>query len=275
VEARTISFPGQFSPPSETAEKQSRKCSAPSPSSPSPPRPTPGDSLTRLMTTTLASILGAEAESVDMFQDNWRACGGALHVRFMRNDFLDPRARPRYRTPRRFGDARRYPYSILLDISSDPSPNLVLRRSDGLLPALQTFVTHFDHYLSMRALPRPRYVSEKCEALVGVLRSMCHMSRLNPIHNRPPPNPAQPIPNITHARPPTAQPMLRPMQQRPTPSPPHTHPTTRPTDTALFREQMQAAAEALTASMHRLHGEGGAILVVRNTVPGHWECVER
>ncbi len=48
-----------------------------------------------------------------------------------------------------------------------------------------------------------------------------------------------------------------------------------PRDPKLFREQMHAAADALTGTMHRLHGEDGAILVVRNTVPGHWECVQR
>ncbi|CAM9748091.1 unnamed protein product [Hapterophycus canaliculatus] len=38
---------------------------------------------------------------------------------------------------------------------------------------------------------------------------------------------------------------------------------------------MDAAAEALTSSMNRLHGAGKAVLIVRNTVPGHWGCTER
>lgn len=47
----------------------------------------------------------------------------------------------------------------------------------------------------------------------------------------------------------------------------------RPAD--QFGREMDAAAEALTSSMHRLHGNDKAILVVRNTVPGHWGCNER
>ncbi|CAM9961222.1 unnamed protein product, partial [Scytosiphon promiscuus] len=37
---------------------------------------------------------------------------------------------------------------------------------------------------------------------------------------------------------------------------------------------MATASKVLTASMKRLHG-GKAILMVRNTLPGHWECTER
>ncbi|CAN0273303.1 unnamed protein product [Pylaiella littoralis] len=41
-----------------------------------------------------------------------------------------------------------------------------------------------------------------------------------------------------------------------------------------YQQKMTAASKALTASMKRLHGES-AILMVRNSVPGHWECRER
>lgn len=37
---------------------------------------------------------------------------------------------------------------------------------------------------------------------------------------------------------------------------------------------MNVTSEALSASMKRLHGDD-AILVARNTVPGHWGCTER
>lgn len=48
-----------------------------------------------------------------------------------------------------------------------------------------------------------------------------------------------------------------------------------PRPAAQYGRQMDAAAEALTSSMNRLHGKGKAILVVRNTVPGHWGCMKR
>jgi len=41
-----------------------------------------------------------------------------------------------------------------------------------------------------------------------------------------------------------------------------------------YRSQMKNSSEDLSASMRRLHGDD-AILVVRNTVPGHWECDKR
>lgn len=41
-----------------------------------------------------------------------------------------------------------------------------------------------------------------------------------------------------------------------------------------YGETMRNASHKLTSSMRRLHGED-AILVVRNTVPGHSDCVER
>lgn len=41
-----------------------------------------------------------------------------------------------------------------------------------------------------------------------------------------------------------------------------------------YGETMRNASRKLTSSMRRLHGED-AILVVRNTVPGHPDCVER
>lgn len=40
-----------------------------------------------------------------------------------------------------------------------------------------------------------------------------------------------------------------------------------------FREMMVAAGTNLTTSMERLHDN--AVKVVRNTVPGHWECHTR
>jgi len=49
-----------------------------------------GDSLTRHMTTTLASVLGAKAISLHKLQDQWQACEGQLRLRFVRNDHLDP-----------------------------------------------------------------------------------------------------------------------------------------------------------------------------------------
>lgn len=41
-----------------------------------------------------------------------------------------------------------------------------------------------------------------------------------------------------------------------------------------FRTMMGISSEELTASMKRLHGDD-AILVVRNTTPGHWGCSRR
>lgn len=41
-----------------------------------------------------------------------------------------------------------------------------------------------------------------------------------------------------------------------------------------YRSQMKNASEDLSASMRRLHGDD-AVLVVRNTVPGHWGCDDR
>lgn len=41
-----------------------------------------------------------------------------------------------------------------------------------------------------------------------------------------------------------------------------------------FGPAIEAASEVITKSMRRLHGED-AILVVRNTATGHWECNER
>ena len=41
-----------------------------------------------------------------------------------------------------------------------------------------------------------------------------------------------------------------------------------------FRTRMDTSSEELTASMKRLHGDD-AILVVRNTAPGHWGCTRR
>ncbi|CAM9638025.1 unnamed protein product [Ascophyllum nodosum] len=53
-----------------------------------------GDSLSRHMTTTLASVLRADniiGGDGGRCHDEWSACGGALSLRFQRNDFLDPR----------------------------------------------------------------------------------------------------------------------------------------------------------------------------------------
>lgn len=38
-----------------------------------------------------------------------------------------------------------------------------------------------------------------------------------------------------------------------------------------YADMMSNASSALTASMRRLHGYD-ALLVVRNTTPGHWNC---
>ena len=37
---------------------------------------------------------------------------------------------------------------------------------------------------------------------------------------------------------------------------------------------MRAASESLAATMKLLHGDD-AVLIARNTVPGHWGCTER
>eukprot|EP00904_Undaria_pinnatifida_P012817 jgi/Undpi1/8666/HiC_scaffold_25.g11131.m1 len=53
-----------------------------------------GDSLTRLMSTTLASTLRAEgivAGSDQRCHDEWLACNGTLKMHYQRNDFLDTR----------------------------------------------------------------------------------------------------------------------------------------------------------------------------------------
>lgn len=47
-----------------------------------------------------------------------------------------------------------------------------------------------------------------------------------------------------------------------------------PRSDAEYAAKMTAAATVLSTSMKRIHGEG-AILVVRNTVPGHWNCIPR
>lgn len=41
-----------------------------------------------------------------------------------------------------------------------------------------------------------------------------------------------------------------------------------------FAPAMSTAAEVLSSSMKRIHG-GDAVFVVRNTVPGHWNCTAR
>lgn len=51
-----------------------------------------------------------------------------------------------------------------------------------------------------------------------------------------------------------------------------THPTAGGID--AYREKMNATSAVLTASMTRFHGEN-AILVIRNTSPGHSECLKR
>ncbi|CAN0117528.1 unnamed protein product, partial [Ectocarpus sp. 8 AP-2014] len=51
-----------------------------------------------------------------------------------------------------------------------------------------------------------------------------------------------------------------------------THPTAGGID--AYRKKMNATSAVLTASMTRLHGEN-AILVIRNTSPGHSECLKR
>lgn len=38
-----------------------------------------------------------------------------------------------------------------------------------------------------------------------------------------------------------------------------------------YEQMMTSASEALTSSLKRLHGDNG-IFVVRNSLPGHWEC---
>lgn len=41
-----------------------------------------------------------------------------------------------------------------------------------------------------------------------------------------------------------------------------------------YQQRMTTSSASLTASMKRLHGDN-AILMVRNTVPGQWECQQR
>ena len=48
-----------------------------------------GDSLTRLMTTTIASMIGATLTLVEKEGDLWEACDGKTMMRFIRNDYLD------------------------------------------------------------------------------------------------------------------------------------------------------------------------------------------
>lgn len=138
------------------------------------------------MTTTLATVLRAEAVAVDPFKDSWEACGGALKVRFMRNDFLDTRTLPRYKTLQCERGVR----------GGTPVDNTRCRifATDETLAEFDTLVVN------------------------------------SGAHPRPAPE---------------------------------------------FGRQMDAAAETLTESMNRLHGKGKAVLVVRNTTPGHWGCTER
>lgn len=170
--------------------KTFNRCILPSlPSSPLPPaRPSPlacllptpqhttypGDSLTRLATTTLASVLRAKPIDIGLFGDEWEACGGELKVQFIRND--------------------------LLDVGTTP-PLVIPNNAHWKLFAADEILREFDTL---------------------VVNSGAH------------PRPA-----------------------------------------AQFGQQMDAAAEVLTSSMNRLHGKNNAILVVRNTVPGHWGCTER
>ena len=46
----------------------------------------------------------------------------------------------------------------------------------------------------------------------------------------------------------------------------------RPGD--VYGPAMRVASDALSASMKSLHGDD-AILIVRNTTPGHWDCTAR
>eukprot|EP00752_Nemacystus_decipiens_P006289 g5669.t1 len=145
-----------------------------------------GDSLTRLMTTTLATVLRADGVSTDTFKDNWQACGGDLKVRFMRNDYLDTRTAPRYK-------------SLLCEQGVGGGPQAENTRcrifaTDETLGEFDTLVVNSGAH--------PRGAPE-------------------------------------------------------------------------YGRQMDAAAEALTEAMHRLHGRDRAVLVVRNTAPGHWGCTER
>lgn len=145
----------------------------------------PGDSLTRLSTSTLAAILRAKPIELDTFGDVWEACGGELKVRFIRNDYLDARVAPRYASP-------------------------MCEEFPGGATALNTRCRLFGTDATLRDFD------------TLVVNSGAH------------PRPA-----------------------------------------AQYGRQMDAAAEALTRSMNRLHGKDKAILVVRNTVPGHWGCTER
>ena len=139
------------------------------------------------MTTTLAAVLRAEEVSIDTFKDNWEACGGALKVRFMRNDYLDTRTAPRYKS---------YLCEHGVGAGGPPADNTRCRifAADETLGEFDTLVVN----------------------------SGAH-----------------------------------------------------PRDAIEFGHQMHAAAEALTEAMNRLHGRDKAVLVVRNTPPGHWGCIER
>lgn len=120
-----------------------------------------------------------------MYKDDWEACGGKVKLRFMRNDVLDARTKPRYRSLR----CEESVGGALLD-----NTRCRIFATDATLREFDTLV------VNSGAHPRPA---------------------------------------------------------------------------AEFGREMEASAKALTSSMKRLHGEDKAILVVRNTVPGHWGCTER
>lgn len=146
---------------------------------------TTGDSLTRLSTTTLASVLRAKPLENDMWKDVWEACGGDLKVTFIRSDCLDARA-------------------------------------------------------------APDFASNQCEEFPGgpvMSQFFCQLFGTDEI--------------------------LREFDTLVVNSGAHPRPADQ------FGREMDAAADALTSSMNRLHGKDKAILVVRNTVPGHWGCTER
>lgn len=52
-----------------------------------------GDSLTRLLTTTLASALRARLIEATQTADQWSACNGKVPVQYIRNDYLDHRTK--------------------------------------------------------------------------------------------------------------------------------------------------------------------------------------
>lgn len=143
-----------------------------------------GDSLTRLSTTTLASILRATSITADSFKDEWEACGGKLKLQFVRNDVLDPRTKPSYRSP----------------MCEKPGAGPTMDNTRCRIFARDETLSEFDT-LVVNSGAHPRPANE-------------------------------------------------------------------------FGREMVTAAEALTSSMKRLHGNK-AVLVVRNTVPGHWDCTER